>query len=456
MRLAAAVVLVGLLTALLGAAGPARADAPSEPDAPSAERWSADPRLWLALIEWRQRLRLELASSRELCTAGTLTEVSWKISGGSAPYALSIENSAVDVSADNARINCGALSEAEAADEDAALAAKRISAVVTDARGVRREAALDVARARALPAPADFDATAYRTYILSSWTPAGPTGPGVERSYVLRWREHGSAQWTSVNRSFTSDVWTPAKDGPGVHHLTESTVYELSAADTRTAIESETPEALNWTPIQTVTTLTAPTNVRATATHDTITVRWDPQLAPRVWYSVSAHSRDGGVGEDVILTPTDQHEITLRGLPPDTEHRVWVVTHAGDQSQHAEALSPIRTLPAPADWTAPVRGVQNVRATATHNSITVWWDPPRADALPLYDVHLFRRLADGEGPEGDEEVKVRHVEVFDATGILLDGLAPSTTYRILISHPDAVIRNQEITIATTAASATPR
>lgn len=129
------------------------------------------------------------------------------------------------------------------------------------------------------------------------------------------------------------------------------------------------------------------------------------------------------MGEDVILTPTDQHEITLRGLPPDTEHRVWVVTHAGDQSQHAEAPSPIRTLPAPADWTAPVRGVQNVRATATHNSITVWWDPPRADALPLYDVHLFRRLADGEGPEGDEEVKMRHVEVFDATGILLDGLA---------------------------------
>ena len=413
--------------------------------------WS--PLYPLTLSNQPERLALELESSRELCTAGTLTEIMWKISGGSAPYALRVENSAVDVSADNARINCGALSEAEAADEDAALAAKRVTATVTDARGVRREAALEVARARALPVPTNFSAAAYRTYILSNWTSAGPAEPGAERSYALRWRERGAAQWTFVNRSFTSSMWTPAREAAGIHNLNEATVYELSVADTRTAIEGETSEVLNWTPIQTVTTLTAPTNVRATATHDTITVRWDPQLAPRVRYSVSAHSRDGSVGEDVILTPTDRHEVTLRGLPPNTEHRVWVAMQAGDQSQHAEAPSPIRTLPAPADWTAPVRGVQNVRATATHNSITVWWDPPRADALPLYVVHLFRRLADGEGPEGDEEVKVRHIEVFDATGVLLNGLAPSTTYRILIYHPDAVIRNQEITVSTTAAPA---
>ena len=456
MRLAAAVVLVGLLAGLLGAVGLARADAPPDAGEPSAERWSADPRLWLALIEWRQRLRLELASSRELCTAGTLTEISWEISGGKPPYSLSVEGSAVDVSADNARINCGALTEAEAADEDAALAAKRVSAVVTDARGVRREAALNVARARALPAPANFSATAYRTYILSNWTSAGPAEPGVERSYALRWRERGAAQWTFVNRSFTSSMWTPAREAAGIHNLNEATVYELSVADTRTAIEGETSEVLNWTPIQTVTTLTAPTNVRATATHDTITVQWDPQSAPRVRYGVYAHSRDGGVADYAILAPTDRHEVTLRGLPPDTKHRVSVALRAGDQSQEAVAPSPIRTLPAPADWTAPVRGVQNVRAIATHNSITVWWDPPRADALSLYVVHLFRRLADGEGPEGDEEVKVRHVEVFDATGVLLDGLAPSTTYRILIYHPDAVIRDQEITVSTTAASATPR
>ena len=99
---------------------------------------SLDPRLRRGLAE---RLTLELESSRELCTAGTLTEVSWEISGGRPPYSLQVEGASVNADADNLRINCGALSEAEAADEEAVLAAKRISAVVTDSRGVRREAA---------------------------------------------------------------------------------------------------------------------------------------------------------------------------------------------------------------------------------------------------------------------------------------------------------------------------
>ncbi len=414
--------------------------------APSAERQP--------LIEWwadgrptSPPLDLTLESSRELCTAGTLTEISWQISGGSAPYVLSIEDSAVDVSAENLRINCGALTEAEAADAQAGLAARRITAVVTDSRGVRREAALDVARARALPAPTDFDAAAYRTYILSDWTPAGLSGPGVERSSVLRWRPQGSAQWTFAPSSFMSNVWTPSRDGATVDNLSEATVYELSVADTRTAIESETPEALNWTPVQAVTTLTAATNVRATATHDTITVRWDPQSAPDVSYFVSAHSLKGGISEHVSLSSADPHEFTLRGLPPDTEHRVFVRMEAGDQSRITEVPAPVRTLPAPPDWTAPLRGAQNVRATATHNSITVRWDPPRVDATPLYIVFLFR---DHDFIEG-QEVKVRHVEVFDATAVRLDGLDSSTAYRVVISHGDTVVRDQEVAISTTAA-----
>ena len=435
---------MALIALACGLAAPADTGASPRSAPPPFEWWAngkpPTPPLYLAL-----------ESSRELCTAGTLTEISWEIAGGTPPYTLSIGGETVDADAGSHRINCGALTEAEADDADTALAAKQITATVTDSRGVQREVSLDVARARPLPAPTDFGAVAYRTYILSSWMSAEGKGPGVERSYILRWRERGSAQWTFTNRSFTSNKRTPARQPAGLDSLSEATVYELSAADTRTAIEGETPEALNWTPIQTVTTLTAPTNVRATATHDTITVRWEPQLAPGVLYTVYVSSLDGGAAEDVWLTPTDRHEVTLRGLPPDTEHRVSVAMEAGDQGARAEAPSPIRTLPAPADWTAPVRGVQNVRAAATHNSITVWWDPPRADALPLYIVHLFRALAEGEGPEGVDEVKVWHFEVFDETGIRIDDLDPSTTYRVLIYHPDAVIRNQEITVSTTAA-----
>ena len=241
-----------------------------------------------------------------------------------------------------------------------------------------------------------------------------------------------------------SNAWTPSRDRTNVYNLSEATVYELSVADTRTAIESETPEALNWTPVRAVTTLTAATNVRATATHDTVTVRWDAQAAQRVTYLVSAHSMKGGISEHVSLSSTDPHEFTLRGLPPDTEHRVFVRVNVGEQARITEAPAPVRTLPAPPDWTAPLRGAQNVRATATHNSITVRWDPPRVDATPLYIVFLFR---DHEFLDG-EEVKVRHVEVFDATAVRLDDLNPSTAYRIVISHGDAVVRDQEVAIST--------
>ena len=96
MRIRVAAILLALCAALHGAAGPAHADAPPEPGEPVVERWSADPRLWLALSEWRQRLRLQLESSRELCTAGTLTEISWQISGGKPPYKLQVEGTPVN------------------------------------------------------------------------------------------------------------------------------------------------------------------------------------------------------------------------------------------------------------------------------------------------------------------------------------------------------------------------
>ena len=36
----------------------------------------------------------------------------------------------------------------------------------------------------------------------------------------------------------------------------------------------------------------------------------------------------------------------------------------------------VRTTAAPADWEPLPEGPQNLRATATHDSITVRWDPP--------------------------------------------------------------------------------
>ena len=54
-------------------------------------------------------LTLELTSSRDLCTANTLTELSWTIAGGRPPYTLSIDGETVDAESESYRVNCGAI-----------------------------------------------------------------------------------------------------------------------------------------------------------------------------------------------------------------------------------------------------------------------------------------------------------------------------------------------------------
>ena len=149
--------LIVLTIALLWAAGnAARADAPPQPQIRALEPWLALP----------SHLALALESSRELCTAGTLTEISWSISGGSAPYALSVEDSAVDVSADNIRINCGALPTDSLTGELIARQTKTFHASVSDSRGVAASASVTVTLA-APPYLAADTALRYETYDLT-------------------------------------------------------------------------------------------------------------------------------------------------------------------------------------------------------------------------------------------------------------------------------------------------
>ena len=155
-RLTLAAVVVLLPTLLWAAGNAARADAPPPPQIRALEPWLALP----------SRLALALESSRELCTAGTLTEISWQISGGSAPYALSIEDSAVDVSAENLRINCGALPTDPLTGELIARQTKTFHASVSDSRGVTTSASVTVTLTTPLYLAADT-ALRYQTYDLT-------------------------------------------------------------------------------------------------------------------------------------------------------------------------------------------------------------------------------------------------------------------------------------------------
>ena len=432
MRIRVAVILLALCAALHGAAGLAHADAPPDAGEPPMERWSADPRLWLALIEWRQRLRLELASSRELCTAGTLTEISWQISGGKPPYKLQVEGTPVNADADNIRINCGALSEAEATDEDGELVAKRVTATVTDSRGVRREAAIDVARARALLPPRTTGIVAYGEAITTGLLGDETKPDGATSLFIMRWRPTTSTEWST--RAW-EHKHAPLGVAPvSLRDLRQGTDYQFEFATMRHRIEARTPEALRWVRSST-RTLAEPTGLSATVTHSTVTVTWDEQPSASFFrvYLGGSSDRLPRVDDAEIYTPREHdgeaYSVVFRNIPSDREYTVRVRVGAWSLSESddpPEATTTVRTTSSPQGWTAPPRGAQNVRTTTTSNSITVSWDAPYPDAADdSYHLMLFHPTRSG----------IRHEWVDNGTtSYTFDNLEPGLTYRVVVDH----------------------
>ena len=415
----------------------------------AAEGPPLDPRLRRGLAE---RLALELESSRELCTAGTLTEISWQISGGKPPYALQIESSPVAADAENVRINCGALSEAEVADEEAALAAKRITATVTDSRGVRREATIEVARARALPAPATAMSAWPSTAdaISFSWPDARGAEPcdGLA-PFAVRWRRTGASDWNYARARSefrgSCDVWKAIGD------LQEGVAYEAVLAALRVPIELETPSALRWTEAAEATTITTPSGVTASATHDTVTVRWNRQPSARR-YRIFLYRADGGAVGDLSAydsaawgdAATSTHEFVFNHLPANTEYKVMVMIPTPvEYPRQLYAQTQVRTAAAPPGAQALPRGPQNLRATATADSIAVRWDAPFVGAASGYKVTVYH-------PRYPQKPLIDWVY---RTEFSQSGLESGVTYQVHVEHTGVVRASAQIAVTTAATTA---
>ena len=394
-----------------------------------------DPRLLRGLAE---RLRLELEGSREFCTAGTLTEISWQISGGKPPYKLQVEGAPITADADSIRINCGALTETEAADEEAALAAKRVTATVTDSRGVRQEAAIEVARARALPAPTRLSYGSHFETVLVGveWSEAGPN---LSADAVARYRPIGGAEWSY---SAVDDSVLTLKPPPGEH--------TASIAAVRHALEAETPEALNWSEELRFARTVAPQNLVATATHDTVTVAWDKQPYTNQMPSVrltTTSNRDGSLSERVYEEDGEygRHEVAFKHVLPDTEYVVTIIM--SDLGTLVPTSTTVRTMAAPAGWVPPPRGPQNLRATATHDSITVTWEHPHDTVRAPYIVELL---------DAHSGALLNHTWVSTQTswtGRALNGAAlrPGKQYRIRVKLMTFTLPTVEVVVRVPAA-----
>ena len=68
------------------------------------------------------------------------------------------------------------------------------------------------------------------------------------------------------------------------------------------------------------TTIAPATGVRAVATHDTVTVTWDPQPAARAfWVSVDGPRGRGGDSASFSADGDAPHRVVFRHLPPGCE-----------------------------------------------------------------------------------------------------------------------------------------
>ena len=406
-------------------------------------------------------LRLTLTAARSECTAGTLNPLTWTITGGTAPYTLTVDGASVEADAESATGTCGALPEG------ATEAPGTITAVVTDATGAPATASAAYTIVPPLPAPETPGATSVHPESLSFrwYTAERPPGGEALVAFLVRWREVGSAAWSYRSEARTSNPGPRYRVQPAIYASRDGVAYEVAVAPMRHPLEAETPEALRWTPSQQATTMTYPANVTASSTHDTVTVRWDRQPSVTRW-SIRLSNPDGFT--DTRITASDAaawgdpasatHEVTVRHLSPDTEYTLRVgFWYASPVVVDRYVEVPVRTKAAPTGSTPLPRGPQNLRATATATSITVTWDPPFADARQSYRVYLY--APDGDYRAGNRlytKVVYEPPWTFTFTSSAVNGgltpwyIAPETTYRVFVQHIGTVQADAEVAITTKA------
>ena len=389
-------------------------------------------------------LSLMLSSSRALCTANTLTEVRWSISGGTAPHALSLDGRRVSAAEGSAQVDCGPMPAMKPGETPT----RQITAAVTDANGNTASASVRVPLAHPLSAPFVPEdvwgpsLAVFHTRAAVGWSRgvAHTDTHLLAAFYLARWRQSGSETWSfilarvDVNR--LGHAWR-------MHHpnyeadfhlddLQPGSTYEIAAAALRDELEQESPNALAWSPAFEFTTLKQLEDVRVSATHDTLTASWQAQ-PEATSYSVTATGPDGSKRQGLYVNrgSSGRHQVTLRGLPADTAFKVEVRLGVAEQTSIVEVDA--RTAVPPAGYTPLPRGPKNARMIASADAIRVSWNAPHEFAEHDYRVMLFDpEPKDGLGYAAlVDDISVRGERPKMVT---FSNLLPEKTYRIRLIH----------------------
>ena len=356
-------------------------------------------------------LTLKLTSSRQLCTAGTLTQVSWIISGGTPPYALMINGEEVAAAAPHALASCGAMVEDDLEWFLGIGRQRHVTAVATDSLGGTATASARLTLAAALAPPADVQSRSFLVWlhtpvpvrfefgdpqIRTRWRAGTPPWQPAARYMLLRWRVQGADRWAYEAPAPVERFESEQLHKWSVDESLIGSVLEIQLAHLRRGIERESPHALSWSPPQLISAA-PPRDIVAKTTHDTITLAWGPN-SPGTHYTaaLSAGGSDyhawGSWSIDAAATcPCEAY---FDGLLPDTWYRVHVGFAEGKVAP--PRWFEVRTEPAPPDWTPDPRLPQNVNAVSVDEGLRIVWEPPlvgpelgysvcqRPDDRPLY------------------------------------------------------------------------
>ena len=268
----------------------------------------------------------------------------------------------------------------------------------------------------------------------------------LELLVLQREKLPGDARWT----------YSPIKTGrPGddIRILNQLTVpragrVSLQGAVLRHEIEAETPSALQWSKTIEHQMIGDPIISKIESTHDTITVTWLPipgsEFGPNACSdTVKATGSDGRssiVG--VRSFPNQSNQASLYGLHPDMMYEVRITACSPRLFEYSSVTS-IRTKPAPAGWSEPPRGPQNLRAVAASTTITVEWEDPFHGAVQSYQVLLI---------DGNTGANLGIDGAYEKSGATwsytFTGLATQTSYRVRVRHHGLLQRHSDIVITT--------
>ena len=270
---------------------------------------------------------------------------------------------------------------------------KTFSAAVSDAQetGTVASASIRVDLAPALIAPVDITYASHDASVQMSWdwNRTFPRFSDYPTFALLRHRPAASDDWRYL-------IAQPLRSDPTFRLELPTGNHLVAVAAIRHEIELQTPDALQWSDARQMAGAFPPPNVRATATHDTITVSWDRQphlvgqrTSARIRRSDLTAPWQGGWGKSVdeVYGQSGRHELVFPGMEPNTDYRVQV--DVGVPDSVIEIVTSVRTLAPPPGWTAPPRGPQNLGASATDACITANWDLPYPGAPNRWFVELF-------------------------------------------------------------------